>query len=276
MTIAAIMVTLSDLRGHGLDGAGASAPGPVRGGWVCIAAANAGPPARISRPVSSWGPRPPPSRSAFLLGGGGGRRGHRSSPMKIWTTPTWTPPPTRWCYAIAATGFPAPRAPSWPTLIKGLSGPQPEIGSSCWWGSARPAAMNFCGVRSLAFAVAAPSLPLSTTLPIFLGGSVRWLRPQDPEGRCPPRRGPGSRQPVRPTGLVAGGAWRSALPILKATAARYEQNAPLFAAHPGPHPEPGGTLTRPGPGPLRDPGGGVLPAPGRGAVPRALRTSDRP
>ena len=68
--------------------------------------------------------------------------------------------------------------------------------------------MELVGVRSLAFAVGA-YLPLSTTLPIFVGGVIRWVADQKngvKEGGdhgATDEMGPGN---LFSTGLVAGGA----------------------------------------------------------------------
>jgi hypothetical protein len=64
--------------------------------------------------------------------------------------------------------------------------------------------MELCGVRSLAFAVGA-YLPLSTTLPIFVGGVIRWIadRRNGVKEGAEEEMGPGN---LFSTGLVAGGA----------------------------------------------------------------------
>jgi hypothetical protein len=64
--------------------------------------------------------------------------------------------------------------------------------------------MELCGVRSLAFAVGA-YLPLSTTMPIFIGGVIRWLadRKNGVKEGAEDELGPGN---LFSTGLVAGGA----------------------------------------------------------------------
>jgi hypothetical protein len=65
--------------------------------------------------------------------------------------------------------------------------------------------MELCEVRSLAFAVGA-YLPLSTTLPIFVGGVIRWIA-EKTNGKAvagaEEELGPGN---LFSTGLVAGGA----------------------------------------------------------------------
>ena len=65
--------------------------------------------------------------------------------------------------------------------------------------------MELCEVRSLAFAVGA-YLPLSTTLPIFIGGVIRWIAEKKNGAKvegAEEELGPGN---LFATGLVAGGA----------------------------------------------------------------------
>jgi hypothetical protein len=66
--------------------------------------------------------------------------------------------------------------------------------------------MEMCNVSSLAFAVGA-YLPASTTLPIFIGGLVRWAA----ERKTKPKHTGGAEEELGAgnlfsTGLVAGGA----------------------------------------------------------------------
>jgi putative OPT family oligopeptide transporter len=110
-------------------------------------------------------------------------------------------------HAIGSEKFPAPQGTLMATLIKGL------LAMNLDWqfvlvGVFISITMELCGVRALAFAVGA-YLPISTTLPIFVGGVVRWLADQkngvkegaDHGGE--EEMGPGN---LFSTGLVAGGA----------------------------------------------------------------------
>ena len=103
--------------------------------------------------------------------------------------------------------FPAPQGTLMATLIKGL------LAANLDWqyvlvGVFLSVTMELCGVRSLAFAVGA-YLPLSTTLPIFVGGVIRWVADRKirvKEGGdhgATDEMGPGN---LFSTGLVAGGA----------------------------------------------------------------------
>jgi uncharacterized oligopeptide transporter (OPT) family protein len=89
------------------------------------------------------------------------------------------------------------------TLIKGL------LAHNLDWqfvlvGVALAVTVELCGVKSLSFAVGA-YLPLSTTLPVFVGGLVRALadRGKPPAQEGAEDLGPGN---LFATGLVAGGA----------------------------------------------------------------------
>ena len=110
-------------------------------------------------------------------------------------------------HAIGTEKYPAPQATLMATLIKGI------LSFNLDWqyvfvGVFLAVVMELCGVRSLSFAVGA-YLPLSTTLPIAIGGAIKGLvdrkkkklntdsSPEDDE------LGKGS---LFATGLVAGGA----------------------------------------------------------------------
>jgi len=104
-------------------------------------------------------------------------------------------------FTIGSEKFPAPQANLMATVIKGV------MSQNLPWGyilvGAGLALMVYlCGVSPLAWAVGA-YLPIATTLPIFLGGAVRFLADK--------LRGEKSDSEISPgmlfaTGLVAGGA----------------------------------------------------------------------
>jgi putative OPT family oligopeptide transporter len=62
--------------------------------------------------------------------------------------------------------------------------------------------MELCGVPSLSFAVGV-YLPLSTSVPVFVGGIVRWLVERRRKGKPEEEFGPGS---LLSSGYIAGGA----------------------------------------------------------------------
>jgi hypothetical protein len=110
-------------------------------------------------------------------------------------------------HAIGGDRYPAPQGTLMATLIKGL------LAHNLDWqfvlvGVFLAITMELCAVRSLAFAVGA-YLPLSTTLPIFIGGVIRWVA--DKKTGVGSKGGHGGDEELGPgnlfaTGLVAGGA----------------------------------------------------------------------
>ncbi|MFL5393577.1 MAG: OPT family oligopeptide transporter [Myxococcales bacterium] len=111
-------------------------------------------------------------------------------------------------HQIGSEAFPAPQGTLMATLIRGL------LAHNLDWqfvlvGVFLAITVELCGVSPLSFAVGA-YLPLSTTLPIFIGGAIKGIvdRQGSPEARAPATAhggedvGPGS---LFATGLVAGG-----------------------------------------------------------------------
>ncbi|MFL5453626.1 MAG: OPT/YSL family transporter [Myxococcales bacterium] len=111
-------------------------------------------------------------------------------------------------HQIGSEAFPAPQGTLMATLIRGL------LAHNLDWqfvlvGVFLAITVELCGVSPLSFAVGA-YLPLSTTLPIFIGGAIKGIvdRQASPEARGPATAhggedvGPGS---LFATGLVAGG-----------------------------------------------------------------------
>jgi uncharacterized oligopeptide transporter (OPT) family protein len=108
-------------------------------------------------------------------------------------------------HMIGTDKFPAPQATLMATLIKGL------LSQNLDWhfvlaGAFFAVTLELCGVKSLSFAVGL-YLPLSTTLPIFIGGAIKgladWVATRRGEAVEAGELGGGS---LFATGLVAGGA----------------------------------------------------------------------
>ncbi len=100
--------------------------------------------------------------------------------MKVLDTPTADLAAQGMQHAIGTEKFPAPQGTLMATLIKGL------LSLNLDWtfvlvGAFFAVTMELCGVKSLSFAVGL-YLPLSTTLPIFVGGALKgvvdWLAAQ--------------------------------------------------------------------------------------------------
>ncbi|HEX6916064.1 MAG TPA: OPT/YSL family transporter, partial [Chitinophagaceae bacterium] len=109
-------------------------------------------------------------------------------------------------HAIGSTYYPAPQGTLMATLDIGILS-----GNLDWQfvlvGVFLAIVMELCGIKSLSFAVGA-YLPLSTTLPIFIGGAIRglvtWRKLKKDESISQEEElGKGS---LFATGLVAGGA----------------------------------------------------------------------
>ncbi|HET6279097.1 MAG TPA: oligopeptide transporter, OPT family [Candidatus Polarisedimenticolia bacterium] len=105
-------------------------------------------------------------------------------------------------HAIGSPDYPAPQATLMATIIQGLLARDLPWGL-IFVGMAIAVVIELCGVKSLSFAVGL-YLPLSTTLPIFVGGMLRGLI----ERKSSAAHGESeiSTGMLYATGLVAGGA----------------------------------------------------------------------
>jgi uncharacterized oligopeptide transporter (OPT) family protein len=107
-------------------------------------------------------------------------------------------------YGIGSKELPAPQATLMATVIKGLL-EQKLPWVLLFFGICITIMVELCGVKGLPFAVGL-YLPISTTVPIFAGGLVRWII--DKKFRKPvkgedPEASPGM---LFSSGLIAGGA----------------------------------------------------------------------
>jgi uncharacterized oligopeptide transporter (OPT) family protein len=110
-------------------------------------------------------------------------------------------------HAIGSTYYPAPQGTLMATLAKGI------LSFNLDWqfvlvGVFLAVTMELCGVNSLSFAVGA-YLPLSTTLPIFVGGAIRGFvnyKQQKSSKPVAPEEEELGKGNLFATGLVAGGA----------------------------------------------------------------------
>ena len=104
-------------------------------------------------------------------------------------------------HAIGTEDYPAPQATLMATIIKGLLA-QDLPWTLVFTGMMIAVVVELCGVRSLSFAVGV-YLPLSTTLPIFVGGMLKMLVDHVKGSKEESEVGPGM---LYSTGLVAGGS----------------------------------------------------------------------
>ncbi len=204
MTIATIMATALVFIGIGWTGKAYEPMVLVVGGMICVAAANAGATSQDLKTGYIVGATPKYQQLALFIGA-------IVSSVVIGLTVKYLDTPTP---ELAAQGiqhaigekFAAPQATLMATLIKGL------LSFNLDWqfvlvGVFVAVVVELCGVKSLSFAVGL-YLPLSTTLPIFIGGAVKgaveWVKERKGEKtEGDDELGKGN---LFATGLVAGGA----------------------------------------------------------------------
>ncbi len=203
MTIATIMATCLVFIGVGWSGKLYEPMALVVGGMICVAAANAGATSQDLNTGYLVGATPKYQQLALFIGA------IVSSIVIGWTVKILDTPSA----ALAATGvqhaigetYSAPQATLMATLIKGI------LSFNLDWqfvliGVFIAVVLELCGVKALSFAVGT-YLPLSTTLPIFIGGFIRGVadrkakKDSEPEEEEDLRKGN-----LFATGLVAGGA----------------------------------------------------------------------
>ncbi|MBN8676849.1 MAG: oligopeptide transporter, OPT family [Chitinophagales bacterium] len=203
MTIATIMGTALVFIGVGWTGKVFEPMALVVGSMVCIAAANAGATSQDLKTGFLIGATPRYQQIALFIG-------VVVSSLVIGATVLFLDNPTADLRAQGiehAIGekFNAPQATLMATLIKGL------LSFNLDWqfvlvGLFIAVTMELCGIKSLSFAVGL-YLPLSTTLPIWIGGALKgltdWMASRKGEAVEDAELGKGS---LFATGLVAGGA----------------------------------------------------------------------
>lgn len=205
MTIATLMGTCLFFLMFGWTGDAYQPMALCVGGMVCIAAANAGATSQDLKTGYIVGATPKWQQVGLIIGA-------VAAAVVIGLTVQALdnahvdPATGQMVHAIGGEKLSAPQGTLMATLIKGL------LSQNLDWqfvlvGVFIAITMELCGVRSLAFAVGA-YLPLSTTLPIFAGGLIRWFADrktaaQQAAGHGDDELGPGN---LFATGLVAGGA----------------------------------------------------------------------
>jgi putative OPT family oligopeptide transporter len=176
----------------------------VVGSMVCIAAANAGATSQDLKTGFLVGATPRAQQISLFVGA-------LASALVIGATVQILDKPTAdmvaqgVTHAIGSDKFPAPQGTLMATLIRGL------LSFNLDWqfvlvGAFLAVTIELCGVNALSFAVGA-YLPLSTTLPIFVGGAIKglvdWRSRSTGQEVDESELGSGS---LFATGLVAGGA----------------------------------------------------------------------
>jgi hypothetical protein len=135
-----------------------------------------------------------------------------------------------WIQGIGSAAAPAPQAKLMATVINGILSRKLPWGLVLL-GVSLVIAVELLGVRSLTFAVGA-YLPIGTTLPIFVGGVVRWLVDQtakkagDDAAEANSDISPGS---LFASGLIAAGGIVGLIGVaLKAIEATYYDNRDIL------------------------------------------------
>ncbi|MFY7900512.1 MAG: OPT family oligopeptide transporter [Chitinophagaceae bacterium] len=205
MTIATVMGTSLIFLSVGWTGVAFEPLVLVVGGMICIAAANAGATSQDLKSGYIVGATPRNQQIALFVGA-------IVSSIVIGLTIQFLDKPSTEMmqqgvyHAIGTEKYPAPQATLMATLIKGI------LSQNLDWqfvfvGVFVAITLELCGIKSLSFAVGA-YLPLSTTLPIAIGGAVRALvDKKTPKNKTTSAEeeelGKGN---LFATGLVAGGA----------------------------------------------------------------------
>lgn len=204
MTIATLMATSLVFICFGLTGSLFEPMVLVVGGIVCIAAANGGATSQDLKTGYIVGATPRYQQICLFIGAVVASLVIGLT-VKLLDTPSPDMAAAGIIHAIGSDKFPAPQGTLMATLIKGM------LSFNLDWnfvlvGVFLAITMELCGVNALNFAVGA-YLPLSTTLPIFVGGVIRKFVDMRAERKGnkveDDELGSGS---LFATGLVAGGA----------------------------------------------------------------------
>lgn len=205
MTIATVMGTCLTFLAVGWSGKLYEPMALVVGGMVCIAASNAGGTSQDLKTGYLVGATPRYQQLALFIGVIVSAIAVGFT-IKILDTPSPDLVAHGIKHAIGST-YTAPQATLMATLIKGI------LSRNLDWnfvlvGAFLALVMELCGVRSLSFAIGV-YLPLSTTLPIFLGGVIRGVVDSVKKRRGETVAEGGEdleKGNLFATGLVAGGA----------------------------------------------------------------------
>lgn len=206
MTIATVMGTSLIFISVGWSGPAYEPLVLVVGGMICIAAANAGATSQDLKSGFIVGATPRNQQIALFIGA-------IVSSIVIGLTIQYLDKPSEELlkqgipHAIGTEKFSAPQATLMATLTKGI-----QSGNLDWQfifiGVFMAIVMELCGIKSLSFAVGA-YLPLSTTLPIFIGGAIKGIvetREKKKNIQKSPEEEELGKGNLFATGLVAGGA----------------------------------------------------------------------
>jgi putative OPT family oligopeptide transporter len=208
MTIATLMGTCLVFIAVGWTGKVYEPMALVVGGMICIAAANAGATSQDLKTGYIVGATPKYQQLALFIGAVVSSLAIGFT-VKILDTPTAEMAAQGVTHAIGTDKYSAPQATLMATLIKGI------LSFNLDWqfvivGVAIALVMELCGIKALSFAIGI-YLPLSTTLPIFIGGAIRGMADRKLTKSATNHKGGEEEEDLRKgnlfaTGLVAGGA----------------------------------------------------------------------
>lgn len=178
----------------------------VVGGMICIAAANAGATSQDLKTGYLVGATPRNQQIALFVGAIVSSIAIGAT-IKILDKPTADMAAQGIQHAIGTDKYPAPQGTLMATLIKGI------LSFNLDWqfvlvGVFIAIVMELCGIKALSFAIGI-YLPLSTTLPIFIGGAIRGIvewRQKKKKIEVSPEEEDLGKGNLFATGLVAGGA----------------------------------------------------------------------
>ena len=206
MTIATLMGTCLVFIAVGWTGSLYEPMALVVGGMICIAAANAGATSQDLKTGYIVGATPKYQQIALFVGAIVSSVAIGFT-VKILDTPTQEMLAQNIHHAIGTDTYPAPQGTLMATLIKGI------LSFNLDWqfvlvGAAIAIVVELCGIKALSFAIGI-YLPLSTTLPIFIGGAIRgianWRKSKKHDAKSEEDEDLGKGN-LFATGLVAGGA----------------------------------------------------------------------
>ncbi len=203
MTIATIMGTCLVFIAVGWTGKLYEPMALVVGGMICIAAANAGATSQDLKTGYILGATPRSQQIALFIGAIVSSIAIGFT-VKILDTPTQEMLSNGIHHAIGTDKYAAPQATLMATLIKGI------LSFNLDWqfvlvGVAIAFVMELCGIKALSFAIGI-YLPLSTTLPIFIGGAIKGLVDYKKKDVKSDEEEDLRKGNLYATGLVAGGA----------------------------------------------------------------------
>jgi OPT family oligopeptide transporter len=172
MTIATLMGTCLVFIAVGWTGKIFEPMALVVGGMICIAAANAGATSQDLKTGYIIGATPRNQQLALFVGAIVSSIAIGLT-VQLLDTPTAEMQAQGIFHAIGTDKYPAPQGTLMATLIKGI------LSFNLDWqfvlvGVCIAIVMELCGIKALSFAIGI-YLPLSTTLPIFIGGAIRGL-----------------------------------------------------------------------------------------------------